>query len=146
MEVNPIIIVGMHRSGTSVLTRILEQSGVFFGSKRDENDEAVFFQSLNIWMLSQLSASWDSPYNARFLDEQRKQHMVRVAEMHFRGIHRIDFLGRTRFFKYRDIRKLDLRWGWKDPRNTFTLPVWLSFFPRAKIIHIYRNPIDVAQS
>lgn len=37
-------------------------------------------------------------------------------------------------------------WGWKDPRNTFTLPLWLDLFPRAKVIHIFRHGIDVAKS
>lgn len=36
--------------------------------------------------------------------------------------------------------------GWKDPRNTFTLPVWLDLFPNAKIIHLHRSGIDVALS
>ncbi|MCK5222563.1 MAG: sulfotransferase, partial [Candidatus Aminicenantes bacterium] len=37
-------------------------------------------------------------------------------------------------------------WGWKDPRNTITLNIWREFFPDAKVIHIYRNPVDVAAS
>ena len=36
--------------------------------------------------------------------------------------------------------------GWKDPRNTFTLDLWLKLFPNAKIINIMRHPLDVSQS
>jgi hypothetical protein len=58
----------------------------------------------------------------------------------------IDFLGIKKFIKYRDIRNLDMPWGWKDPRNTFTIDVWREIFPDAKVLHIYRNPVDVAES
>jgi hypothetical protein len=37
-------------------------------------------------------------------------------------------------------------WGWKDPRNTFTLPVWLRCFPEARLVHVVRNGVDVALS
>ena len=37
-------------------------------------------------------------------------------------------------------------WGWKDPRNTFTLPLWIELFPDAKVIHVVRHGVDVAGS
>ncbi|MBW1793701.1 MAG: sulfotransferase [Deltaproteobacteria bacterium] len=37
-------------------------------------------------------------------------------------------------------------WGWKDPRTTLTLPLWLKLFPKARIIHVIRNGIDSALS
>jgi hypothetical protein len=36
--------------------------------------------------------------------------------------------------------------GWKDPRNTFTLPVWKRVFPNLRAIHIVRHGVDVAAS
>ena len=36
--------------------------------------------------------------------------------------------------------------GWKDPRNTFTLPVWKQVFPNLRAIHIVRHGVDVAAS
>jgi hypothetical protein len=39
-----------------------------------------------------------------------------------------------------------MAWGWKDPRNSITLPVWLKLFPDARVIHIVRNGVDVAES
>jgi hypothetical protein len=44
------------------------------------------------------------------------------------------------------IPSLNFPWGWKDPRSTFTLPLWLCLFPNAKIINIKRHGVDVAQS
>ena len=37
-------------------------------------------------------------------------------------------------------------WGWKDPRTCFSLSLWLKIFPKAKVIYIQRNGVDVAQS
>jgi hypothetical protein len=44
------------------------------------------------------------------------------------------------------VLNLDIAWGWKDPRNIFLLPLWLDIFPDAKIIHVFRNGVDVAYS
>jgi hypothetical protein len=40
----------------------------------------------------------------------------------------------------------DIPWGWKDPRTTITFPIWLRVFPRARILHVLRNGVDVAIS
>lgn len=37
-------------------------------------------------------------------------------------------------------------WGWKDPRNSLTLPFWSSLLPRLKVIVCLRHPLDVARS
>jgi hypothetical protein len=37
-------------------------------------------------------------------------------------------------------------WGWKDPRNTLTLPLWLKLFPNARVVHVIRNGINAALS
>ncbi len=49
----PIIIVGMHRSGTSMISRILEELGIFMGKSKDANHKASFFHNLNNWLLQQ---------------------------------------------------------------------------------------------
>ena len=46
---SPIIIAGMHRSGTSMVTNILKKLGLTIGSKLDSNHESIFFQRINIW-------------------------------------------------------------------------------------------------
>ena len=40
----PVIIMGMHRSGTTMLASLLEQLGLFIGTKKQENDESLFLQ------------------------------------------------------------------------------------------------------
>jgi hypothetical protein len=37
-------------------------------------------------------------------------------------------------------------WGWKDPRNSLTLPFWQRLLPEVRYVVCLRNPIDVAAS
>jgi len=37
-------------------------------------------------------------------------------------------------------------WGWKDPRNSLTLPFWQQLFPKLKTLIMVRNPLEVAHS
>ena len=41
--VEPVVVIGMHRSGTSIMAMLLDQLGVFMGSSRDQNYESTFF-------------------------------------------------------------------------------------------------------
>lgn len=138
---NPIIIIGMHRSGTSMLTKLLQKLGVFVGVDLDDNNESQFFVNLNDWALCQAGATWDNPYNFNFIDDYFINHVRANFQKH---------VSRNRMVGYgKNIGKLasgNALWGWKDPRNTFTLPMWQQIFPQAKILHIYRNPVDVAAS
>src|SRR5207244_12755673 len=37
-------------------------------------------------------------------------------------------------------------WGWKDPRNSLTLPFWQDLLPGMKMLIVVRNPLEVAHS
>ena len=43
-------------------------------------------------------------------------------------------------------RTSEVVWGWKDPRNSLTLPVWRSVYPSARVIHVVRDGRAVALS
>jgi hypothetical protein len=47
----PIIIISMHRPGTTMIDRMLEDLGLFVGKRREENHEALFFKRNNDWLL-----------------------------------------------------------------------------------------------
>ncbi len=49
---HPIIISGMHRSGTSLLSRIIEKTGVFLGKYKQRNNESLYFLQLNRYIMS----------------------------------------------------------------------------------------------
>lgn len=145
---DPIIIIGMHRSGTSMLTRLLGTSGVFIGRRLTRNAESTFMNRLNYWVFDQASATWDQPNGVDHLlahDEVRpyvSQYLAGVT----RGPASARYLGLGRWLKYRSMHTLDEPWGWKDPRSTYTLPLWLEIFPGARVLHIKRHGVDVAQS
>ncbi|WP_082813708.1 sulfotransferase [Bradyrhizobium sp. DOA1] len=144
----PIIFTGMHRSGTSMIGRMLEALGLFVGLRKDENNEALFFQEMNEWLLHQCGASWDDPTQLRKYF-WRNEAVVGWSERYLRNLisspRSISFTGPMQYLKG-GVNSLDTPWGWKDPRNTFALPIWLKIFPDAKIIYIKRNGVDVAQS
>ncbi len=56
------------------------------------------------------------------------------------------FLGTDKFKYSSNLDELKIPWGWKDPRNILFIDIWKRIFPQARILNIYRNPIDVASS
>lgn len=145
---NPIIIVGMHRSGTTLLSKLLEKSGLFIGARKESNYEAWFFLKINAWLLEQSGGAWDHPQSIEYLlqDESTIEVIKQYLEKLMASPRAIAYLGWKNYLKYKSIRQIDFLWGWKDPRNSLLLPLWLELFPQAKVIHIYRNGIDIASS
>lgn len=147
MSTPPIILLGMHRSGTTLVTGLLEELGVFVGLRGGTNREAKLFKHTNKWIFSQLGATWDRPDNAAFASAPEfRSHVDRVIRGQVKGARTIGYLGPARALRTRDLRRLDFPWAWKDPRNAFTVGLWKRVFPDAKIVHVYRHPLDVASS
>jgi len=145
---SPVIFIGMHRSGTSILGRIIEELGLFMGDRKDPNNEAVFFIDINNWILSQCGVRWDLPGGAGYLfrNGELLDSMEKLVRKHLDGIHSVRYLGWRNYLRTRGITRLPIPWGWKDPRSTLTLPLWLRIFPDAKIVYIERHGVDVANS
>lgn len=133
----PLIIIGMHRSGTSLLAKVLEKAGIFMGVMKDHNYEAIHFLSLNQQTLWAAGGSWIDPVVPEPIYWKRLLNARQLYEEHFR----LDTKP-ARFYH----RLFPRPWGWKDPRNTFTLPMWLDLFPEARVLHITRDPQEVARS
>lgn len=136
MHVNqPIIILGMHRSGTSIVTRLLGSKGVNFGRFRDDNDESKFFQRYNDYFLQICSSHWDNVRHLEYLSHspEFKDRLV-------------NFLSEMSLAKLKFFHGSLQCWGFKDPRTLLFLDIWLTQFPNAKVIYIKRNGIDVAKS
>lgn len=144
----PVIVIGMHRSGTSLVTKLLHDLGLNMGWRRESNEEAWLFHKLNVWILHQAGGSWECPEAiAHVLDcPDVRRTVVDYLRFVIESPQAISFLGPLGFVRHRSVTDISAHWGWKDPRNTFTLPLWLDLFPDAKIIHVYRHGVDVAQS
>ncbi|MFX0095382.1 MAG: sulfotransferase [Candidatus Hodarchaeota archaeon] len=148
-KLKPNIVIGMHRSGTAMLVQILKQFNVHMGYDMGRgNEESVSFLEINEKLFDIFHAAWDWPYPLMHINNLNRDVedtiityiYSKLCSQQFIRNYGIDF--RTESLK----RTNSSLFGWKDPRTTYTLPIWLKIFPNAKIIHIYRNGIDVAQS
>jgi hypothetical protein len=138
-----VVVLGMHRSGTSALTRGVQALGVYLGDNfldtRPDNptgyweDKAIV--ALNDRVLASFGLHWeevgligDSKWDRPALGALRREA--------------IDYI-RERFGR----RPL---WGFKDPRTIRVLPFWRDVFRQADVAASYlvavRNPLSVAQS
>jgi GT2 family glycosyltransferase/glycosyltransferase involved in cell wall biosynthesis len=139
MNQSAICIAGAHRSGTSMLTRLLHRSGLDLGLESDlmpaasDNPDGFWenlrFVQLNDEILNAVGAAWDlPPWPDESFDHAGLQPMRAKAELLIER------------FSDKPV------WGWKDPRNCLTLPFWRSLLPGLKTIIIIRNPLEVAYS
>jgi hypothetical protein len=131
-DIAPICVLGMHRSGTSCLTGLLEDASVYLGqvSKKNPhnlkgNQENLRIMHLHNEVLEQNGGAWDCPPSGEVIwsDAQRET---------LRGI-------------LEDYRQHPL-WAFKDPRTMFTLAGWQTELPDLRYIGTVRHPSAVAQS
>ncbi len=155
----PTIIIGMHRTGTSLTAGLLTILGAAMAPempppregtmlavpdsrlRREGYAEAHAFRLLNETLLAHAGASWDhvepflaqrdSPFTARW-------NLLRMQAATYTNL-------QSGFLKPLAI-PAGGAWGWKDPRNSLTLPYWLRLFPDARVLHVRRDPQHVADS
>ncbi|MDB5298121.1 MAG: hypothetical protein JWO31_4104 [Phycisphaerales bacterium] len=145
----PVVLLGMHRSGTSLIARVLDALGLFQGHELQEDHESTYFLKVNDRLMTRIGAAWDNPGPTRgFLENAAALDLTaRCLLADLRSKRLKDFLGAKRYAAAdRALANLAGPWGWKDPRTVFTLPAWLKLFPGAKLVYIVRNGIDVAAS
>ncbi|MGC1324019.1 MAG: glycosyltransferase [Candidatus Udaeobacter sp.] len=134
-----ICIAGAHRSGTSMVTRLLHGCGLYLGPKdalmppqADNPDgfwEHLGFVALNDELLEALGGAWDLPPKTNEnLSDERLDPLGMKARLLIEGFHSAQI------------------WGWKDPRNSLTLQFWEDLLPGLKTLIIVRNPLEVAYS
>lgn len=141
----PLIILGMHRSGTSLIAELLNDSGVFMGNRLNSHFESIDYLKINQYLLNFAHAEWDHPNNFEFLLQQeiKKNEVIKLLKRKIKSISfRCSFWGHKSLFN----KNINNYWGWKEPRTTITFPIWKEIYPNAKILIIYRNGIDVAAS
>lgn len=144
-QASPLVVIGMHRSGTRLLVDVLERLGVFMGADRQGDAESVAFMLINEGILQQCGAFWSEPMSAHFLLSQpaAADQLSAVARQALEA-QLEQYVGPSGWH-----RRATNEWppfGWKDPRNTFTLPVWQRIFPGLRVVHIVRHGVDVAAS
>lgn len=136
-----ICVLGMHRSGTSLIARMLNLLGVSLGPEAHlagsaEDNPKGFWEnkllvSINEEILSRWGGSWDEPPS--FPEGWESSPKLSDLRQRVRAIIREDFAAAE-------------LWGWKDPRTCLTLPFWQKLLPPMQYVICLRNPVDVACS
>ena len=122
-----------------MVTRLVHRCGLELGRESDlmppqaDNPEGFWehlgFVALNEELLNELGGAWDLPPNA---DENFTHARLDPLRMKARLL--IEGFESARV------------WGWKDPRNSLTLPFWQDLLPGLKTLIVVRNPLEVAYS
>lgn len=144
----PVCILGMHRSGTSMVTRILNLCGLSLGHTRDLLDPDSGL--LNINRRDNPQGYWENTHfvlinNAILEQFGGNIYVPPILEPGWTQDERLAPLRQ----QARDLLAgfdPNTAWGWKDPRNTLTLPFWHELVPDLRLIVCVRNPLEVAES
>jgi O-antigen biosynthesis protein len=128
------IITGMHRSGTSLTSSLMESVGVNIGKRLMEASPANpkgYFEDLDFVEFHERVLSSQDLSTAGWTLEQ-KIHVSQQLHDEARLI-----IGRNSRSHF---------WGWKDPRTTLFLDFWQDLLPQAYFVFTYRAPWEVVDS
>lgn len=130
----PLVVGGMHRSGTSLVASVLQAAGLQIGcavpaaglgNPRGHFEDPDFL-SLHEDMLA---ASGESCFSiGEDFAPTTDERFARRAEALIAA------------------RQALPLWGWKDPRTCLFLDFWEPLLPEARYLFLYRHPVDVALS
>lgn len=132
----PVVICATGGSGTRAMRVMLERAGVYMGAGDDVNnvgDAMPFEPFLDEHINAVMSETRSLDYALDGLSPGLRGAVIRG----FRGCVRHWLKGRPR---------AAARWGWKNPRAMYMLPVIRAVFPRFRVIHMVRDGRDMAVS
>jgi len=144
---NPYIIFGVHRSGTTLMSKLFTEAGVFTGINKNINKEAAFFFNINKKLLKENNSNAYFFENTAVNLENKEYLTEKITELKPEIEKNINFkfFGIKKTIQY-FFKNKPIKWGFKDPRTIIFLPLWAEIFPEAKFLIILRNPIDVCMS
>jgi hypothetical protein len=132
-EPSCILILVMHRSGTSTLAGCLQDRGLHLGEVSEKNPfntkgnrENPWVMRLNNSVLLKSGGKWNNPPD-------------KISWTEDLALERDDLVA---FFKHSGAR----RWEFKDPRTLLTLPFWEEGISRISFVGTFRHPMAVANS
>ena len=139
-ENHPIIVLGVERSGTSVVAEMVHRWGAYAGApetlhKADVHAPRGYWEFLPLWdLLAELGdfASgvtwWDCDFQQRIEDKAANPvYKTKATEL------------MSQMYKGGP-------WFWKDPALSHFLPFWKQIWGDATYIITVRNPLDIAVS
>lgn len=143
-EIKTIVVLGMHRSGTSLVAKALTHE-IIMGPGEFESTalntrrkftpttryEDPAFVQINNAILKKAGGSWNKP---------PPDHAIRLAGAFFGE--KIEALVKLR---NAEAKKAGLSfWGWKDPRTTLTISCYMPFLQNPHFVCVFRAPDDIA--
>jgi hypothetical protein len=136
-----VCVLGMHRSGTSLIARVINLLGVDLGSEEGllppgPDNPSGYWESaeileINDAILETFGGRWDK--------------LPALPEDWLASPSLIPLRKRAREILRERFGDIEL-WGWKDPRNCVTLPFWQELVRGMRYVVCIRNPVDVAES
>ena len=138
-----IIVLGMHRSGTSLVSEMLHRWGAFGRVEdclpSDQWNARGYWElsplvDLNTRLLKEAGAAWDCP--PRQKDDQRLADLA--AQPSYRG----EAMGLLVSMKVEQ----NGSWFWKDPRLSLLLPFWQELWSDVRYVICVRDPFEICRS
>ncbi len=139
-----IIVLGMHRSGTSAITRGLQVLGVELGDNlvpamKDVNDKGFWedrdLSTLNDGLLNILQNDW--------------HHLAPITASDIETLRQKGFFDKASQLLHQKMEKAHI-FGFKDPRVAKLMPFWMEIFDVCQLypscVLAIRHPLSVAKS
>ncbi len=138
-----IIVLGMHRSGTSLIAEALHRWGAF--GRPEECLPSDQWNARGYWELSPLVK-----FNERLLEEAGAAWSFPPSQ---RDDLRLAQLAQQPAYKEEALRLLasmktdqDGSWFWKDPRLSLLLPFWQEIWGDVRYVICVRDPLEICRS
>ena len=138
----PVFILGMHRSGTTMVAQALASAGVYPGAICDHNSEPLYAIDINERLLELANGNWWNVPEESALEVAVKSGMSALKARDLYAAHLKISTGSS----LRQWMHYAGPWLVKDPRLSLTLPWWLERFPNAKVIWVLRDEAAVVDS
>lgn len=133
MSASPVVVIGMHRSGTSCLAGCLQDLGLNLGEvntaaphNKKGNREDPRLWVVHDAVLARVGAAWDRPPSEQVAWTGEEKAALRAVLEEYDAVPR--------------------PWGFKDPRATVLLDGWLEVLPDLRLTASIRHPLAVAGS
>lgn len=132
----PLIVLGMHRSGTSLVSNWLHDSGLFLGTElygASAFNRGGYFEDVEFIRLHEsfLCALGQHPSGHEL--PMKRQHAPTP-----------DMIARLAAFV--DARRQKTAWGWKDPRSCLLLDMYRDACPDARYLIVLRHHASIVHS
>lgn len=128
-----ILVLGMHRSGTSMTAAMIHELGVSMGKTFIDRNrynplgyyEDADFHALNRRILAEAGGSWMEPPSHSEIVKLKRVFEQDVTQL---------------------LACRSGNWGWKDPRTSLTLPIYIPFLDNILVVVCHREQSDVVNS